>query len=73
MAIFLFSFFLFFFFSFFVDHAFTHRLWSQIASNFVGPQISQLVLKDRKVAAVGLTRLLTQSTLALKEPSVKTW
>jgi len=48
-------------------------LWSQIVSNFVMPQIAQLVLKDRKVAAVGLTRLLTQSTLALKEPNVKTW
>ncbi|KAN0129949.1 Cse1 domain containing protein [Lactarius tabidus] len=33
-------------------------LWSQITSNFIIPQISQLVLKgDRKVAAVGLTRL----------------
>ncbi|KAH8981961.1 CAS/CSE protein [Lactarius hatsudake] len=48
-------------------------LWSQIVSNFVVPQITQLVLKDRKLAAVGLTRLLTQSTLALKEPNVKTW
>ena len=49
------------------------RLWSQIVSNFIEPQITQLALKDRKVAAVGLTRLLTQSTLALKEPNVKTW
>ncbi|KAN0129450.1 CAS/CSE protein, C-terminus domain containing protein [Lactarius tabidus] len=33
-------------------------LWSQITSNFIIPQISQLVLKgDRKVAAVGPTRL----------------
>ncbi|KAI9431167.1 importin alpha re-exporter [Lactarius indigo] len=48
-------------------------LWSQIVSNFIVPQIAQLVLKDRKLAAVGLTRLLTQSTLALKEPNVKTW
>ena len=44
-------------------------------SNFVLPQISQLVLKDRKEAAVGLTRLLTQSksTLSLKEPNLKTF
>ncbi|KAH9023317.1 Cse1-domain-containing protein [Lactarius hengduanensis] len=48
-------------------------LWSQIVSNFVVPHITQLVLKDRKLAAVGLTRLLTQSTFALKEPNVKTW
>jgi hypothetical protein len=30
-------------------------------------------VKDRKVAAVGLTRLLTQSTYSLKEPSAKAW
>jgi exportin-2 (importin alpha re-exporter) len=48
-------------------------LWSQIVSNFVVPQIAQLAVKDRKVAAVGLTRLLTQSTLSLKEPNVKLW
>jgi exportin-2 (importin alpha re-exporter) len=49
------------------------RLWSQIVTNFVLPQTAQLVVKDRKVAAVGLTRLLTQSTLSLRDPSVKTW
>ncbi|KAI0283530.1 CAS/CSE protein [Russula brevipes] len=48
-------------------------LWSQIVSNFVVPQTAQLVVKDRKVAAVGLTRLLTQSTLSLRDPNVKTW
>ena len=51
----------------------TRRLWSQIVTNFVVPQTSQLVVKDRKVAAVGLTRLLTQSTLSLKNPNVKIW
>jgi exportin-2 (importin alpha re-exporter) len=49
------------------------RLWSQVVANFVAPQAGQLAVKDRKVAAVGLTRLLTQSTLSLKEPNVKTW
>jgi len=49
------------------------RLWSQIVANFVVPQVGQLVVKDRKVATVGLTRLLTQSTLSLKDPNVKTW
>ncbi|KAI0262819.1 Cse1-domain-containing protein [Gloeopeniophorella convolvens] len=48
-------------------------LWSQIVSNFVVPQTSQFIVKDRKVAAVGLTRLLTQSTLSLKAPNDKTW
>lgn len=51
----------------------TRRLWSQIVTNFVVPQTSQLAVKDRKVAAVGLTRLLTQSTLSLKDPNVKIW
>ena len=54
-------------------HAACYRLWSQIVSNFVIPQTGQLAVKDRKVAAVGLTRLLTQSTHSLKEPNVKAW
>lgn len=29
--------------------------------------------KDRKVAAVGLTRLLTQSQVMLREPAVAQW
>ena len=29
--------------------------------------------KDRKVVAVGLTRLLTQSSYMLREPSVQAW
>ena len=53
--------------------AMARSLWSQVVSNFVVPQIAQLAVKDRKVAAVGLTRLLTQSTLSLKEPNVKLW
>ncbi|KAI0248954.1 importin alpha re-exporter [Lactifluus subvellereus] len=48
-------------------------LWSQIVSNFVVPQAALLTVKDRKVAAVGLTRLLTQSNLSLKEPNMKAW
>ncbi|KAI0296781.1 armadillo-type protein [Multifurca ochricompacta] len=48
-------------------------LWSQIVSNFVVPQAAQLAVKDRKVAAVGLTRLLTQSTLSLRKPNVERW
>ena len=48
-----------------------HRLWSQVVSNFLVPQIAQLAVKDRKMAAVGLTRLLTQGMLSLKEPTVK--
>ena len=29
--------------------------------------------KDRKVAAIGLTRLLTQSQVMLREPAVAQW
>jgi exportin-2 (importin alpha re-exporter) len=29
--------------------------------------------KDRKLAAVGLTRMLTQSAFMLQEPSVRAW
>ena len=49
------------------------RLWFQIVTNFVIPQTGQLAVKDRKVAVVGLTRLLTRSTQSLKEPNVKAW
>ena len=45
----------------------------KIVSNLVVPQFWQLVLKDHKVAAIGLARLLIQSTLSLKEPNLKTW
>ncbi|KAH8102322.1 Cse1-domain-containing protein [Cristinia sonorae] len=49
------------------------NLWSQILSNFVIPQIPQILPRDRKVAAVGLTRLLTSSTLMLQEPLLNSW
>ncbi|KIJ59904.1 hypothetical protein HYDPIDRAFT_99775 [Hydnomerulius pinastri MD-312] len=49
------------------------QLWSQILTGFVVPQVPKMPHKDRKVAAVGLTRMLTESTVMLSEPSVRTW
>ncbi|EKM56806.1 uncharacterized protein PHACADRAFT_141741 [Phanerochaete carnosa HHB-10118-sp] len=48
-------------------------LWSQILSNFVVTQVPKMPTKDRKVTAVGLTRLLTQSQVMLREPAVAQW
>ncbi|OSC99927.1 Cse1-domain-containing protein [Trametes coccinea BRFM310] len=49
------------------------QLWSQILANFVIPQAPKMPPKDRKVVVVGLTRLLTQSTLMLQEPLIQAW
>ncbi|KAF7419339.1 importin-alpha export receptor [Pleurotus ostreatus] len=48
-------------------------LWAQVLSNFVLPQAPKMPPKDRKVAVVGLTKLLTQSSLMLQPPAVQTW
>ena len=50
-----------------------YSLWAQILSNFVVPQVPKVPTKDRKIAAVGLTRLLTQSQIMLREPAVQQW
>ncbi|KAK0446106.1 CAS/CSE protein [Armillaria borealis] len=49
------------------------NLWSQILINFILPEASKIPVKDRKVAVVGLTRLLTGTQYMLVEPSVRTW
>jgi exportin-2 (importin alpha re-exporter) len=49
------------------------QLWSQVLNNFVLGQIPKIPHKDRKVAVVGLTRMLTQSNVMMQEPSVHTW
>ncbi|KAK0485031.1 CAS/CSE protein [Armillaria novae-zelandiae] len=49
------------------------NLWSQILINFILPEASKIPVKDRKVAVVGLTRLLTCTQYMLLEPSVRTW
>ncbi|KDR74835.1 hypothetical protein GALMADRAFT_249739 [Galerina marginata CBS 339.88] len=49
------------------------QLWSQILTNFVIPQAPKFPHKERKLAVVGITRLLCHSTLMLQEPSIKAW
>ncbi|KAG6331701.1 hypothetical protein ID866_7388 [Astraeus odoratus] len=49
------------------------QLWSQILSNFIVPQVPKIPHKDRKVAAVGLIRMLTESQLMLAEPAARSW
>ncbi|KAL0945218.1 hypothetical protein HGRIS_000730 [Hohenbuehelia grisea] len=48
-------------------------LWSQLVVNFITPQAPKLPHKDRKVAVVGMTKMLTQSSLMLQEPSIQCW
>jgi exportin-2 (importin alpha re-exporter) len=49
------------------------RLWSQILTGFVIPQVPKMPNKDRKVVAVGLTRMLTESRVMLSEPASRSW
>ncbi|EIW74080.1 importin alpha re-exporter [Coniophora puteana RWD-64-598 SS2] len=48
-------------------------LWSQILVNFVVPQAPIVPHRDRKVAVVGLTRMLTQSEIMLQGTNVQAW
>ncbi|KIM38838.1 hypothetical protein M413DRAFT_75629 [Hebeloma cylindrosporum] len=49
------------------------QLWSQILTNFIIPQAPKFPHKERKLAVVGITRMLCQSSLMLQEPSVRAW
>ena len=49
------------------------RLWSQILTGFVIPQVPKMPHKDRKVVAVGLARMLTESRVMLSEPASRSW
>ncbi|GLB42771.1 putative importin alpha re-exporter [Lyophyllum shimeji] len=49
------------------------NLWSQILLNFVVPQVPKLPTKDRKLAVVGVTRLLTQSSFMMQQPTMSAW
>ncbi|KAJ7180497.1 CAS/CSE protein [Mycena filopes] len=49
------------------------RLWSQILTNFVVPQVPLMPHKDRKLAVVGLIRLVTRSSSMMQEPNVQLW
>ncbi|KAF5349357.1 hypothetical protein D9758_011786 [Tetrapyrgos nigripes] len=48
-------------------------LWSQILNPFVIPQILKTPYKDRKLVAVGVTRLLFQSKYSIQPPQVQSW
>ncbi|KAF9472710.1 importin alpha re-exporter [Pholiota conissans] len=49
------------------------QLWYQVTTNFIVPQAPKFPHKERKLAAVGITRLLCNSTLMLQEPSIRAW
>ncbi|KAG6872821.1 hypothetical protein C0995_006303 [Termitomyces sp. Mi166 len=48
-------------------------LWSQILVNFIVPQVAKMPTKERKLAVVGVTRLLTQSIFMIQQPSAAAW
>ncbi|KAF8148458.1 importin alpha re-exporter [Crassisporium funariophilum] len=49
------------------------QLTSALINQFILPQVPKFPVKDRKLAVVGLTRLLYQSTFMLQEPLVRSW
>ncbi|KAF9447282.1 Cse1-domain-containing protein [Macrolepiota fuliginosa MF-IS2] len=49
------------------------QLWSQILTSFIVPQAPKVPHKDRKLAVVGMIRLLCQSKYMMQEPFVQAW
>lgn len=49
------------------------NLWPNLLSTFVIPQAPKFPHKERKLAAVGLTRLLCDSRYMMQQPSVTHW
>lgn len=49
------------------------RLWSQICGKFIIEQAPKFPHKERKLAVVGLTNLLTHSSTMMQEPYIRTW
>lgn len=49
------------------------RLWSTILNNFLIPEAPKVPPKDRKLAAIGITRMICESTFMLQEPWVRSW
>lgn len=52
---------------------FFFRLWVNILNNFVIPEAPKFPPKDRKLAAIGITRLICESTFMLQETLVRSW
>ncbi|KXN81985.1 Exportin-2 [Leucoagaricus sp. SymC.cos] len=49
------------------------QLWSQLLINFIIPQAPKVPHKDRKLAVVGMLRLLCQSKYMMQEPYIQAW
>ncbi|KAF8511326.1 CAS/CSE protein [Gautieria morchelliformis] len=48
-------------------------LWANLFGNILLPEVAKIRSKDRKMAVVGLTRLLTQSALMRQASNVQLW
>ncbi|KAJ7594086.1 CAS/CSE protein [Mycena floridula] len=49
------------------------QLWSQILANFIIPQVPKMPHKERKLAVIGLIRLLTESSYMVQTPFSQAW
>jgi len=49
------------------------NLWSQLLGGVVIKELPKMLPKDRKVVIIGLTRMLTQSSVMLTQPAVQQW
>ncbi|XP_006455464.1 hypothetical protein AGABI2DRAFT_226927 [Agaricus bisporus var. bisporus H97] len=49
------------------------NLWSQVLTNFIIPQAPKVPHKDRKIAVVGVTRLLCQSKYMMQDAFIGAW
>jgi exportin-2 (importin alpha re-exporter) len=48
-------------------------LWGMVLANIVIPQMPKMPVKDRKLAVVGMTRMLTESALMVADPAAQSW
>ncbi|TFK45700.1 importin alpha re-exporter [Heliocybe sulcata] len=48
-------------------------LWDNVLKNIILPQVPKMAPRDRKLTAVGLTRMLTHSAKMMLPPNVDTW
>ncbi|TRM64668.1 armadillo-type protein [Schizophyllum amplum] len=49
------------------------QLWSNLLTSFIITQTPKMPPKDRKVAAIGMCRMLTESQIMLQPPAVQQW
>ncbi|KAJ8473968.1 hypothetical protein ONZ45_g16104 [Pleurotus djamor] len=48
-------------------------LWSQVFVNFILPQAPKMAPKDRKVAAIGMTKILTEASMMFNPSNIQSW